>query len=432
MQVEKSNYHDLPYWLGYLEAINPDHIELGLGRVKKVIHAMGLDNFGDAKIIEVAGTNGKGSTAAMISSELEYNGYLTGLYTSPHLVKFNERITIGGKAVSDTLLCEAFEAVFCGKGDIPLTYFEFTTIAALYCFKKAKVNFLVLEVGLGGRLDAVNALDADIAVIASVGMDHMAILGDTLSKIAYEKAGIIKSKSSVVVGKVDPEVREIIDRQIVSLGAEPAYYEGISFSSVLSKDGSTVEFMNNDLGISYQKKRPLLPVCCMGAAMKTIGIVMRRFGYEIKNVPEEGLVSAFLPGRMQLCRQNPDIYLDVAHNVPAAVHLKDVVQSSEKHGRRIAVVGMLKDKDIEGVLGQLSSIFDRWFVATLHTARGENFSRLYSALIACGVEKDKISAYDSVSEALNSACNDAEKTDEIVIFGSFVTVAEASLALNVL
>ncbi|MBO5566961.1 MAG: bifunctional folylpolyglutamate synthase/dihydrofolate synthase [Succinivibrio sp.] len=432
MLAENSNSHDLPYWLGYLESINPDHIDLGLDRVKKVIHAMGLDDFGDAKIIEIAGTNGKGSTAAMISCELEYNGILTGLYTSPHLVKFNERITIGGKAVSDSLLCEAFEAVFRGKGDTPLTYFEFTTIAALYCFKKAEVKVLVLEVGLGGRLDAVNALDADIAVIASVGMDHMAILGDTLSKIAYEKAGIIKSKSSVVVGKVDQEVREIIDRQIISLGAESAYYEGINFSVAPSEDGSTVEFINQDLGISYQKKRPLLPVCCLGAAMKVIGILMRRFGFEIKNAPNEGLVYAFLPGRMQLCRQNPDIYLDVAHNVPAAAHLKDVVESREKRGRRIAVVGMLKDKDIEGVLGLLSSVFDSWFVASLHTARGEDSGRLYSALTAGGVEKNKISAYDSVREALNSACNDAEKTDEIVVLGSFVTVAEASLALNVL
>ena len=187
----------LKTWLDYLDGIDPDKIELGLDRIKQVLEKLNLTIFKSIPVIEVAGTNGKGSTSALIAAALNYSGIKAGLYTSPHLHKFNERVNIGGRDVTDEELSQAFEIVHKTAGDIKLSYFEYTTLAALVCFSRAKVGAVVLEIGLGGRLDAVNALDADIAVITSIGLDHTKILGDTIGKIAFEKAGIIKLKKGV-------------------------------------------------------------------------------------------------------------------------------------------------------------------------------------------------------------------------------------------
>nr|MCR5084091.1 bifunctional tetrahydrofolate synthase/dihydrofolate synthase [Succinivibrionaceae bacterium] len=199
-------------WLACLERIDPSRIELGLGRVREVLRRLGL-NFGDATVVEVAGTNGKGSTAALVAEALRGSGHTVGLYTSPHLLDFRERIEVNGRMVEERLLCAAFSAVAGAAAREPgvdLTYFEFTTLAALWCFHESKAGALVLEVGLGGRLDAVNAIDADVAVIASIGLDHTALLGGTEELIAAEKAGIIKPSCELVLGRVGAGAREVI------------------------------------------------------------------------------------------------------------------------------------------------------------------------------------------------------------------------------
>lgn len=210
----------LKTWLDYLDGIDPDKIELGLDRIKQVLEKLNLTIFKSIPVIEVAGTNGKGSTSALIAAALNYSGIKAGLYTSPHLHKFNERVNIGGRDVTDEELSQAFEIVHKTAGDINLSYFEYTTLAALVCFSRAKVGAVVLEIGLGGRLDAVNALDADIAVITSIGLDHTKILGDTIGKIAFEKAGIIKNNCQVVLGEVEDEAYVVIKKRAEELHAE--------------------------------------------------------------------------------------------------------------------------------------------------------------------------------------------------------------------
>ena len=380
-------------WLDYLSGIDPDRIELGLDRVSKVLAKMDLLDFGKTRIIEIAGTNGKGSTAALIAGILNLSGYRTGLYTSPHLHRFNERIVIGGQMVSDELLAEAFCEVERCRGEVALSYFEYTTIAALYLFKKSSPDVLVLEIGLGGRLDAVNAVDADIAVITSIGLDHMALLGNTQEAIAREKAGIIKQGAYVVTGALEDGAYKVIKESAAAHGAH-LLSENHDYSVFINRDGS-VNY--KDLQNGYELlnlPHPLIPECCCGTVLSVLRILSDSFGFSFeRSKVEEGFESIVLPGRMQKIRQHPDIYLDVAHNVPAAVHLCSVLDQRPVKGERIAVIGMLKDKDIEGVLREVVGIFKRYYVATLHTGRGESSQRLKKAVENFNGSKCEVTAY---------------------------------------
>jgi len=418
----------LDAWLDYIEGLNPTKMELGLSRVQKVISRLSLDSLKQALKIEIAGTNGKGSTAALVSSALSFSGISTGLYTSPHLLKFNERIMIDGTPVSDELLCEAFSLVYDNSKDVPLTYFEFTTLAGFVCFDRAKVKVAVMEIGLGGRLDAVNALDSDISVITSIGLDHTHILGDTLEKIAEEKAGIIKDNSVVVVGRMKPEplyrISQICKERNASL-----HVEGVDFSGVFD---TKFRYVQNGSSIvtSFEYPKPRIPEICAPVALKVIHLLLEK-GYKISgSAIVKAITEVSLPGRMQCVHHSPSIYLDVAHNPPAAEHLRDVLNKKTKLAKRRAVIGMLKDKDIESVLKILKESFDNFYVSSLPTERGEKAQRLYNALIADGVDKDLVKSYSTVEESLKDCLADAEINDEIYVIGSFVTVTEAVKALK--
>ncbi|SFS86558.1 dihydrofolate synthase / folylpolyglutamate synthase [Succinivibrio dextrinosolvens] len=418
----------LSAWLDYIEGLNPTKMELGLSRVQKVISRLSLTSLEKALKIEIAGTNGKGSTAALISSAVSFSGISTGLYTSPHLLKFNERIMIDGQPVSDELLCEAFSLVYDNAKDIPLTYFEFTTLAGFVCFDRAGVKVAVLEIGLGGRLDAVNALDADICVITSIGLDHTHILGDTLEKIAAEKAGIIKENSQVVVGRMKNEplyrISQICKEKNASLMVEGVDFYGLSDSKFryVQKGSSIVS--------AFEYPMPKIPQICAPAALKVIHLLLEK-GLKIStNAIAKAMSEVSLPGRMQCVHRSPAIYLDVAHNPPAAVHLKEVLGRKIKFGRRYAVIGMLKDKDIESVLEILKTSFDAFYVASLPTERGEKSQRLYNALIAGGTDNDLVKSYSDVEQALKECLADTDSNDEIYVIGSFVTVTEAVNALK--
>lgn len=418
----------LSAWLDYIEGLNPTKMELGLSRVKEVISRLSLSSLEKALKIEIAGTNGKGSTAALISSALSFSGICTGLYTSPHLMKFNERIMIDGKPVSDELLCEAFSLVYDNAKDVPLTYFEFTTLAGFVCFDRAGVKVAVLEIGLGGRLDAVNSLDADICVITSIGLDHTHILGDTLEKIATEKAGIIKENSQVVVGRMKNEplyrISQICKENNASLLVEGVDFYGIS--------GSKFKYVQKGSSIvsSFEYPMPKIPLICAPAALKVIHLLLEK-GFKISTTSiSKAMSEVSLPGRMQCVHRSPAVYLDVAHNPPAAAHLKDVLDIKPKLGRRSAVIGMLKDKDIESVIKILKFSFDSFYVASLPTERGEKAQRLYNALIADGVDRALVKSYSAVEDALRESLEKTDVNDEIYVIGSFVTVTEAVKALK--
>ena len=393
----------LKTWLDYLDGIDPDKIELGLDRIKQVLEKLN-------------------------AAALNYSGIKAGLYTSPHLHKFNERVNIGGRDVTDEELSQAFEIVHKTAGDINLSYFEYTTLAALVCFSRAKVGAAVLEIGLGGRLDAVNALDADIAVITSIGLDHTKILGDTIGKIAFEKAGIIKN-CQVVLGEVEDEAYVVIKKRAEELHVE-LHVQGKDFLG---------EFID---GFSYIQKSPIniatfslpypkIPFCCAPIAMRVITLLKEK-GVKITfEGIDEALRTTSLPGRMQLVRIKPMLYLDVAHNPPAATHLAKTLDKRHKLGKRYAVIGMLKDKDIESVLKIVKHCFDGFYVATLHTQRGENVERIRSALLSDKVDASSIKAFDHVDKAVEQVLKDANENDEIIVLGSFVTVSEAMDALEI-
>lgn len=418
----------LDAWLDYLQSLNPEHMELGLSRIKKVFDRLDLSSLSKKTIVEVAGTNGKGSTAVLISQSLINSGLNCGLYTSPHLHRFNERICINGKEISDEALVEALSAVYEASYKepfIPLTYFEYTTLAAFVCFKNANVQAMVLEIGLGGRLDAVNILDAHIAVITSIGFDHVKILGNTLAKIAYEKAGIIKEHARVVCGTLPDEALTVIKECAQKHQAE-FYEENRDFKTVFKSTSFFIEKGRYcDDEITYRLPLPKVPRECAGVALKTLSLLKEQ-GLEIKHeAVVRAMSSTVLPGRMQRMHQKPDIYFDVAHNLPAAVHLKNELNRHLVAGRRLAVIGMLKDKDIEGVLKTFADEFDMFYLASLHTQRGEKNTRLREALISAGCASAQIKTFDTVKDALESCCQEANSDDEITVCGSFVTVTEA-------
>ncbi|MGN0903112.1 MAG: bifunctional folylpolyglutamate synthase/dihydrofolate synthase, partial [Succinivibrio sp.] len=310
-------------WLDFLEKIDPNKITLGLERVSKVLKSLNLD-LSDTKIIEVAGTNGKGSTAALVAASLTCSGISSGLYTSPHLNAFNERIVIDGVPVKDEDLCEAFSCVYDARGDVPLSYFEYTTLAAIVCFIKAKVKVMVLEIGLGGRLDAVNALDADIAVITSIGLDHTAILGKSIKEIAGEKAGIIKKECAVVTGILSNEALLTVKEKCKDQNAT-LYAEGTDFYGKFT-NGFDFVSVGKLASFTIHLPYPKIPKCCAPAALKVITL-LREMGYKITlDAIKDAVKSVSLPGRMQLVNLKPVIYLDVAHNPPAAAHLVEVLK----------------------------------------------------------------------------------------------------------
>lgn len=413
-------------WLQYLADLNPEHMELGLERVRAMVDRLNLRKWPNAVIIEVAGTNGKGSTAALIAGALNRSRISTGLYTSPHLHRFNERVSVDGKDVEDDELAAAFSAVWdSARQDefVPLTYFEYTTLAALVCFKKHRVRVLVLEVGLGGRLDAVNVLDAEIAVITSIGLDHTHILGNTLREIASEKAGIIKNAALVVTGELPEEARQSV---LAKARAEQARVveAGSHFAAIPDGSCASFRFMSGDFSVSLPY--PRVPFECAGIAVEVL-YHLRGRGLEIsEDAVKSALTEVSLPGRMQLVHRSPAVYLDVAHNPPAAEHLKNTLKEHKLKGRRLMVLGMLKDKDIESVVRILSSTAERFYVASLHTGRGESALRLEKAFFACGTAADRVQSFETVAEAFSCCLEDAGPDDEILVCGSFVTVTEAA------
>ncbi|MCR5537626.1 MAG: bifunctional folylpolyglutamate synthase/dihydrofolate synthase [Succinivibrio sp.] len=413
----------LPEWLSYLDSLNPDRIELGLQRVRQVLERLNLKS--DSLIIEVAGTNGKGSTAALIAGACVQAGISTGLYTSPHLYSFTERVKIDGHEVAEDQLCEAFDAVERSRGEVALTYFEYTTLAALVCFARQGVKVCVLEVGLGGRLDAVNALDADLAVITSIGLDHMALLGSTEAEIAHEKAGIMRRRHPVVLGTLGAEARAVVKKEAGELEV-PVWEEGERFTYQYTVSGGVFTVQLGD-GKTYQLKTavPLVPSCCVGPALAALYLMQTRLRLQLD---EEAVLKAVstvcLPGRMQRVSLEPSIILDVAHNVPAAVHLRSELQHRALNGRRFACVGMLKDKDIEGVMQVMSDCFERFYLVTLHTERGALATRLGEALKQQGYS-GSLKTYQEFNAALRDAVTALNPEDELIIFGSFVTVSLA-------
>lgn len=430
-------------WMDYLNHINPEHMELGLERVREVAIRMGLMavlKVSKTTIVTVAGTNGKGSTATLIARAMG-QFMPVGLFTSPHLLKFNERIEVKGEPISDaalvTALHEVVKAQFALRDNssplagqvIFLTYFEIVTLAAMSAFLMAHCPLIVLEVGLGGRLDSTNIFDAAVAVITSIGLDHMKVLGNTTTAIAGEKAGIIKHGSTVILGEnIDPAARQVILAKAAEQEAR-VLAEGTDFSAEIGAENLRFKGPQGNLTLSL----PQVPFGCVGPALAAISTLFTLPELSVRlpqfrqarNEIDVAVAMTKLLGRMTKAPQVKNLYLDVAHNVPAAEHL--VTHELPEHLGRVRpwlVIGMLKDKDVEGVLEVLAPHFECFYVGSLHTERGESSARLRAALLEYGIAPEDIVAGDSIAEVLERALND-RSNETIVVVGSFVTVAES-------
>jgi dihydrofolate synthase/folylpolyglutamate synthase len=415
-------------WLAYLETLHPKLIAMGLERVRDVGSRLPLTPA--CPVITVTGTNGKGSTCAMLEAILRCGGYRVGLYTSPHLERYNERVRIAGEIVSDDDLLAAFDAVEAarigGANDAtPLTYFEFGTLAALWLFAREKLDVVVLEVGLGGRLDAVNLIDADVAVVTSVDLDHMDYLGPTREDIGREKAGIFRAGRPVVCGERNPpaaliDYADSIGARLLRIGRD---FDFVAESGQWRYRGPESE----RYGLPVPALRGDYQFANASVALATLDVLRDRVPITTGAV-REGLVSVELPGRFQVLPGRPTIVLDVAHNPHAARVLAASLGAMGFHPETYAVFGMYGDKDVASVIGAVKPRIDHWFVAGLPGARGAPALMIIEKLRAAGVAQTAIHAFDTIASAFRAARDRASNADRIIVFGSFLTVAAALAA----
>jgi len=411
----------LDAWLAWQETLHPSEIELGLERVAAVLRRLHLAPPPFA-VITVGGTNGKGSTVAMLEAILRAGGYRVGAYTSPHLLHYNERVRLDGGEVEDATLCEAFERIDQARGDISLTYFEFGTLAALDIFWCSPVDVAILEVGMGGRLDAVNVLDADVALVTTVDIDHAQWLGGTREAIAFEKAGIYRGGRPAIYGSLDAP-QSLLDHA-ATLGAR-LYRYGQDFGAEAGGEGWRW------WGGGRERRALPLPALRGRSQLQNAAGVLMALEALSGRLPLDqaqiraGLLAVQLPGRFQVQAGIVTRILDVAHNPQAAGELAANLVAMPCTGRTLAVVGMLADKDMAGALAQLQGSVDHWYPGALHVPRGAATAQLGQALATAAVAAERITFCADVGTALALAQQAARPGDRIVIFGSFHTVAEA-------
>ncbi|TDN55348.1 dihydrofolate synthase/folylpolyglutamate synthase [Buttiauxella sp. JUb87] len=403
----------LATWLCYLENLHSKTIELGLERVKKV--AATLDVLKPAPtVFTVAGTNGKGTTCRTLEKVLMAAGYSVGVYSSPHLVRYTERVRVQSEELDEAYHTAAFAQIEAARGETSLTYFEYSTLSALLLFKQLAVDVVILEVGLGGRLDATNIVDADVAVVTSIALDHTDWLGPDRESIGREKAGVFRGGKPAVVGEPD------MPQTIADVAAEKGAHllrRGVDWSYSVEENSWSFKDGQGELsGLPL----PLVPQPNAATALAALR------ASEL-NVSDDaiiqGIKEATLPGRFQVISQAPLVILDVAHNPHAAAYLAGRLAELPKRGRVLAVIGMLHDKDIAGTLACLSPQVDSWYCAPLEGPRGASAEQLIEHL-------GQGEVYDTVAEAWYAAMNAATENDTVLVCGSFHTVAHVMEALD--
>ena len=407
----------LDEWLAYLERLHPQAIAMGLERVLRVRQALALNP--GHPIITVGGTNGKGSCCAMLEAVLLHAGYRVGCYTSPHLLRYNERVRISGREANDAALCRAFARIESARQGTLLTYFEFGTLAAMLAFAEADVDVAILEVGLGGRLDAVNVFDADCALVASIDFDHQGYLGDTREAIGFEKAGIFRAGRPAICADADPPAT--LSAHAAAIGA------GLM---LINRDFGSVAGQTHwrywgpggkRHGLPYPALRGAYQLANAAACITALDCLRERLPVTAQDV-RSGLLRADLAARFQVLPGRPTVILDVAHNPHAARALAANLASMPRSANTLAVFGMLEDKDIAGVVDAVKSSVTQWFVGSAGGPRAASAAQLAAALAGAGVTAP-VTWCEDVTGAWHAACNIAAEDDNILVFGSFLTVA---------
>lgn len=412
-------FNTLQAWLDWQSNLHPNEIELGLARSAAVWRRLHPEPL-QCRVITVAGTNGKGSSVAFLEAIFRAGGYRVGCYTSPHMLRYNERIRIDGAEVSDQQVCQAFERIDQFRGDTPLTYFEFGTLAALSIFAAEPLDVVVLEVGLGGRLDAVNIIDADVALITTVDIDHSDWLGDSREAIGREKAGIMRSGRPVVFAGTYPPASVTTAAEVLSA---PLHIAGEGFSYQADPQGW---HWRGD----HQRRHALpLPhlrgphqLANASGVLKVLECLEQVLPVDQQAV-RAGLLEAVVPGRFQVVGRSPVTILDVAHNPEAVRSLQRNLDQMPCMGQTLALFSMLDDKDIEQVVALIAPVINRWLLAPLPVPRGATIERLAGALEQAGVTDGSVAAYPSVEKALLAARGELGEEDRLLVFGSFHTVA---------
>ena len=403
-----SQSQSLADWLCYLEQVHPTTIDLGLTRVGVVADRLQLRKM-PAPVVTVGGTNGKGTTCALLEAIYCEAGLTVAVYSSPHLLHYNERVRIASQDISDEWLCRAFAAVEAVRDGISLTFFEFGTLAALWIFAQQKPDLILLEVGLGGRLDATNLVQSDVAVITTIALDHCDWLGNTREAIASEKAGIMRPGKPAVSGEPNPP--ETLAHAANVLGAS-LYQVGSDFHREEGPDGWSFNGMGQHWSALPYPQLPLdnavtaLAVCALLPFELSIAAI------------RQGLLSARLAGRLQPLGEQPEVLVDVAHNPHSAAYLASQLAKRPVEGRTLALCGMLRDKDIEHTLEVMAPHVDEWFLADLQGPRAAMAAELQHFL-----PEVTSHCFESVASAYEAVLVEAKPEDVVVVFGSFYTVA---------
>ena len=422
-------FQRLSEWLHWQEGLHPREIDLGLERVVSVYQAMQLD-FSATTVITIAGTNGKGSCAALLSSILSHAGFKVGCYSSPHLLRYNERIQINGIMVDDDSLVRQFDIIDRARDNISLTYFEFATLAALACFLEQHCDIVVLEVGLGGRLDAVNILDADVALITSIDLDHCDWLGETREQIALEKAGILRAKSPFVCADRNPPASLLEKARQLDVNS---YYSQRDFrwrlGSGEKSDKNAVTLAKTWDWEDENSQLPALPLPNLAgefqlenaaAVLKCLRVIPQQSSISRQDI-EFGLLHYTVPGRLQTIGHAPRRLLDVAHNPQSASALADYLGQIRDEGQIIGVFSCLDRKDVTGIIAALLPVIDDWYIAPLQNGNGVPMAKMQAAFREFGRVATEC---ENVVAAWQRAVAESKADDTIIGFGSFFTVAE--------
>jgi dihydrofolate synthase/folylpolyglutamate synthase len=416
------NKPTLDQWLARIETIHPEDVELGLERVSSVAHALQLLPVVQP-VVTVAGTNGKGSVVAVLEAVLGEAGHSTGAFTSPHFLRFNERIRVTGVEVSDAEIVEAFTVIDEARGETALTYFEFATLAALLVFRTRAPDIVILEVGLGGRLDAVNMVDPWVAVITSIDLDHQSWLGESRGEIAIEKAGITRQSTPVIIAEPDPPAQ--LAQEIKRKAANPALYIGRDFK--VTKDPDQGQWWAELWG-APEVVRPLAPqpfgsllpenIC---AALQAALLLEVEFS---DDCVARALPKASPMGRRQVRTiGGRDYVLDVAHNPAAVSKLLEYIDVTHCNGRIFCIFSVMADKDIQAIINAAAGHFDAWFLAKQPGNQRAADPSVIAALLS-GAGESMISISKNLRQALRRAQSISKEGDRLVVFGSFYTVAE--------
>ena len=409
---------NLQEWLDWQQTLHPQNIDFKLERIKSVYEKLNIKSVAD-KVIIVAGTNGKGSTVAILESILFENKFSVGTFTSPHIKRYNERIKIDKEEVTSAELIESFEMINKLRGEITLTYFEFATLTAFYLFSEKNLDYVVLEVGLGGRLDATNIIDSDLSIITSIGIDHTEFLGTTIDSIALEKAGVMRPFAPCIYADQSPP--SVLLSYAKKNGSNFLYNQNDFFTKILNNEWTWKSNLGKELTLPLLPLRGDFQYNHAAAALQALEIIEPVVLDNMKLL-NKGIENISLIGRYQKISSNPEIIIDVAHNADSAEKLMDNLSKERKRNTTV-VIGVLKDKDVYSLIKPMIHHVDKWYCGTINSDRGMNSEEIKTRM-SSSINEENIKTFDSINKACSQAIASLGKDDRLIVYGSFYTVSE--------